>query len=226
MKNIVVIVGLSVFLFGCATPKEMYVPKVQNLSEPPVGTVANANIGDKLLTQGTLVERMAICFPGDQKFYMGSTITKGCFAKSSDDVGFEFYTTSTENGSGRAYDLLGVPLPYGLAVRKSDNAVCPVGVTGNASTMGCKVGLNFEKKNWASSNTDSFQQTLIYNGKVGNKINIAYREFSSNLARPAFNNDVEYDLSQSKQIGYKGALLEVIDANNQSITYKVIKNFN
>ncbi|CAD9197495.1 hypothetical protein QAC21B_03669 [Acinetobacter bohemicus] len=72
----------------------------------------------------------------------------------------------------------------------------------------------------------SFQQTLIYSGKVGNKINISYREFSGSLARPAFNNDVEYDLNQSRQIGYKGALLEIADANNQSITYKVLKNFN
>ena len=61
---------------------------------------------------------------------------------------------------------------------------------------------------------------------MGNKINIGYREFSSNSARPAFNNDVEYDLNESKQIGYKGALLEVIKATNQDITYKVLKNFN
>ena len=91
---------------------------------------------------------------------------------------------------------------------------------------GCRDGLQFEKRNWTVAGSNSFQQTLLYNGKVGNKINIAYREFSSDLARPAFNNDVEYDLSESNQIGYKGALLEVIEANNQMIKYKVIKNFN
>lgn len=39
-----------------------------------------------------------------------------------------------------------------------------------------------------TKDTNSFQQTLIYNGKVGNKINIGYREFSGDLARPAFAN--------------------------------------
>jgi hypothetical protein len=73
---------------------------------------------------------------------------------------------------------------------------------------------------------NAFQQTLIYSGKIGNKVNIGYREFSRNMARPAFNNDVEYDLSESNQIGYKGALLEIIDANNQNITFKVLRNFN
>ncbi len=43
------------------------------------------------------------------------------------------------------------------------------------------------------------------------------------MARPAFNNNVEYDLSESPIIGYKGAKLEVIEANNQFIKYRVIE---
>ena len=77
----------------------------------------------------------------------------------------------------------------------------------------------------SKASQDSFQQTLLYSGRVGNKINVSYREFSSSMARPAFNNDVEYDLDDSNIIGYKGALIEVLDADNQSITYKLIKNF-
>jgi hypothetical protein len=37
------------------------------------------------------------------------------------------------------------------------------------------------------------------------------------MARPAFNNDVEYDLSESKLIGYKGAQFEVIEASNRAL---------
>ncbi|MGH1391412.1 MAG: hypothetical protein ACRAUZ_14840, partial [Aeromonas jandaei] len=60
---------------------------------------------------------------------------------------------------------------------------------------------------------------------IGNKINIGYRESSNDIARPAFNNDVEYDLNESKEIGYKGAIVEIISADNQKITYRVIKSF-
>lgn len=84
---------------------------------------------------------------------------------------------------------------------------------------------DFEVAKRAGARDASFQQTLIYSGRIGNKINIGYREFSNNSARPAFNNDVEYDLSTSNQIGYKGALLEVLKADNSSITYKVINSF-
>lgn len=82
------------------------------------------------------------------------------------------------------------------------------------------------KKDIVEVEKDSLQQTLIYNGKSGNTISIGYREFKDNLARAAFSNDVNYDLKDSKTIAYKGAVIEVIKADNQSITYKVIKNFN
>ncbi len=69
-------------------------------------------------------------------------------------------------------------------------------------------------------------QSLIYSGKVGNKIKLGYREFSNNLARPAFSNDVEYDLTESTIVGYKGARIEVIEATNQYIKYQVLQSFN
>ncbi|MFC1542336.1 hypothetical protein ACFL4M_00420 [Pseudomonadota bacterium] len=86
--------------------------------------------------------------------------------------------------------------------------------------------VEFNRGKKALANSNSFQQTLIYSGGMGNKINVGYREFSSDYARPAFNNNVEYDLKESKVIGYKGAQLKIIEATNQYIKYIVIRNFN
>lgn len=72
---------------------------------------------------------------------------------------------------------------------------------------------------------DSLQQTLLYNGKIGNRITLAYRELQNNIARPAFSNSVEYDLSESNVIGYKGARLEIIKATNTEITYRILSDF-
>ena len=72
---------------------------------------------------------------------------------------------------------------------------------------------------------DSFQQTLIYSGKVGNRISLSYREFAGGIARGAFTNTAEYDLSESNTIGYQGAQIEVIEATNQLIRYRVVSNF-
>lgn len=84
----------------------------------------------------------------------------------------------------------------------------------------------FERRKKLFAHAGSFEQTLIYGGKLGDKINIGYRQFSGNMARPAFSNNVEYDLSESMLIGYKGAKIEVIEATDQHIKYKVIENFN
>ncbi len=37
---------------------------------------------------------------------------------------------------------------------------------------------------------------------------------------------MEYDLSESMTIGYKGAQIEIIEATNELIRYKVLRNFN
>ncbi len=90
----------------------------------------------------------------------------------------------------------------------------------------CKTVQDIERTKRSVLAQDAFQQTLIYNGRVGSKINIGYREFSNNTARPAFNNNVEYDLTESTRIGYKGADLEVLEATNQHIKFKMLSNFN
>lgn len=41
------------------------------------------------------------------------------------------------------------------------------------------------------------------------------------MVGPAINNNVEYDMSESAQIGYKGTLLEIIETTNQHTKYKV-----
>jgi hypothetical protein len=72
----------------------------------------------------------------------------------------------------------------------------------------------------------NFQQALLYTGKEGNVIKMTYREYSGNLSNLAFTVDVTYDLSESKTISFRGAKLEVIEATNTSIKYRVINNFN
>jgi len=53
-----------------------------------------------------------------------------------------------------------------------------------------------------------------------------YREFKDNLARPAFTQEVTYDLQIGDEIGFKGARFKILEANNTQIKYIAIKNFN
>ena len=70
---------------------------------------------------------------------------------------------------------------------------------------------------------ESFQRELVYSGVAKGVITILYREFASGIARPAFSQEVRFDLSEGSEIGYKGARFKVLRANNLGITYTITK---
>lgn len=70
---------------------------------------------------------------------------------------------------------------------------------------------------------DSFQRELVYSGVSKGVVTILYREFNGNTARPAFSQELHFDLGEGYEIGYKGARFKVTKANNVGITYQVTK---
>jgi len=71
----------------------------------------------------------------------------------------------------------------------------------------------------------SFSQELIYNGRVDRNLRFIYREYTKGLAREPFTQEAQYDLATSNIIGFKDVTIEVIEATNSSITYKVLSHF-
>lgn len=74
----------------------------------------------------------------------------------------------------------------------------------------------------------SFKAEIVYSGKVGNNIKAIYREYymekGKSFARPAFSQELSYNLAESKVIAYKSIRIEIIKANNSSIRFKVIED--
>lgn len=220
MKKFLISLG-CMGLVGCASPKYNYQAIPQNVSKPPLGVVSEASVGDKLLEQGIFIEREALYIPETKK-NGGYTYNQGYYLKTGDDNKGQYFQAINMIPNGGNIQKNFIVDPFKALMLDSKNQICVITVF-NAKSCTDDHSAKLLKIGVAADN--SFQQTLIYSGKIGNKINIGYREFSSNMARPAFNNDVEYDLSQSKEIGYKGAILEIIEATNRGITYKVIRNF-
>lgn len=67
-----------------------------------------------------------------------------------------------------------------------------------------------------------FRRELVYSGTAQSTLSVLYREFVDDFARPAFSQDLKYDLNRGSTIGYKGARFEVLSVGNTSITYKVL----
>lgn len=221
--RLILLILFSSFLFGCASPDYNYQAAYTNISEPPLDSVNTAYVGDVLVRQGRYSVHDAVYVPNKIEVSWAYDILPGYYLKKGQDEDTETFLPSPE-ADGGGVDKAALADPWeAIMTYNGEQKICVVTVF-NATA--CESEANFDHVEKQVLSANSFQQTLIYSGKVGNKINIGYREFSNNVARPAFNNDVEYDLSSSQIIGYKGARLEVIEATNEYIKYKILKNFN
>lgn len=84
-------------------------------------------------------------------------------------------------------------------------------------------GIPFTKSVYQRWDELSFKKELVYTGISQNVVSVMYREYQNDMARPAFSQDLKYDLSQSKTVGYRGSRFEIIKATNQGLTYKTLK---
>lgn len=98
---------------------------------------------------------------------------------------------------------------------------------GTVSTVREWVGVLNSPDGWRVSqkaSEDFVRKELLYSGKSANTIKVSYREFRGGYAAPAFSQNLEYDLNESRTVNFQRFTLEVISATNQAITYKVLKD--
>lgn len=65
---------------------------------------------------------------------------------------------------------------------------------------------------------------LIYSGKSGTTVEVAYREFRGGYAAPAFSQNLKYDLQGSAVISFQEFRIKVLEATNNAITYQVVSD--
>ena len=100
----------------------------------------------------------------------------------------------------------------------------------NAVTMalgGSSIGgrIAFEPAEYVDMTHPNLKQELIYNGKVGSSIKFMYRELRRGLVSDPLTQDLQYDLKEGRNIEFKGARLEIIEATSRKLVYKVISFF-
>lgn len=215
MAKLLLTAILFMLLSGCAVSYTPADKRTQAFDDPEIGQVTTAHVGDRLIHKGVVTEEEVVAVKSvvDGVMY---DIMPGVYPQLGYVEGERFYSPV-----GIVRGAFSDPVQLLSIQEKSPGQLCVV--TEFAARL-C-YDADFEVKMRTVETEASFQQTLIYSGRIGDKINIAYREFSNSAARPAFSNNVEYDLSASNEIGYKGAVIEVIKANNSEIIYKVLRSF-
>lgn len=201
LKKVTVLATLlvAVLVVGCVSKRPS-----ASFTFPEIGSVATKGVGESMLMQGTGQLVYDLVIPQDEVI--------GAFTLRKGQYPFEAENSNRIKFKREKQDV------YFL---KADNTICVDGdKKEQCSAIQYSLLTQLSKKS-----ANSFQQTLLYNGKIGSRITIAYREFKDDMARAAFSNEVAYDLSESMILGYKGSRIEIIKATNTEITYKVLSSF-
>lgn len=223
------LLSVSLALVACNAPSVVISPTKKFISIPEVGVEMTANLGDFLLRQGyymtsdgievTELSRAKLdgsfkCFlihPGKYaRVGLGDDLDYFSIVEGIGKVSYEGSICSAQNP------------PKFLAVNRRSGKLAVIDGIGQFVQADSSPFIRTEVV--VASESD-FQRVLIYNGKRGENIQVGYREFSRNLARPAFSNEISYDLSESSLVGYKEARIRIIEATNSTITYVVEKGF-
>jgi hypothetical protein len=205
-------VAIAAFgLCGCAGQMPT-TSSEQHITRPEIGSIQTKEVGEALFEMITARTYDGIVFPPGTRVEDAVSFTvepTGPFVLTSRPG------ASDENYCGPAIAVhnvwgdLNLPIPeYCLSGSRLRQRGTP-----------------FTRQAVTKVEADNFQRQLLYEGKVGNELRLSYREFRGDLARPAFSQELTFDLGSGSIVGVKGARLEVLEVNNLGIRYRVLQPF-
>lgn len=226
------ILPILLFTFGCATNPNLnfIVPSKTLVDQPSIGEITTAELGNTILSKGEIYENDAIRTFGsvtngnDGVWLLRITVAKGVHPLKYIDANWNYYS----GPNVEVYDALaGSTLKYGgLRVSRNDLSKVQIYIDSAVSLAGDpSEPVKYELTKARAVDQPSFVQELIYNGRVQDNLRFVYREFSNDLARPAFSQEAHYDLSEGNVLGFKGVRIEVLEATNTFVRYRVLKTF-
>ncbi len=225
-------------LSGCATPQVHGNLRIQTI--PELNKITTVEIGQTIISRAFVIVTPAIRVLNETIDPISPTpIPSGLFTLSKKDDKGSYYDSGKKlersdweliphvfmykaierAATGQKVGSIGVFIPH-------DTSKPAVGYIADGDTKGTVPILNIQnttKEEWSEG---SFKRDLVYAGISKNIITILYREYKDNIARPAFSQEIKYDLDEGKIIGYQGSRFEIINANNTGITFKVLKEIN
>ena len=217
--------SLTAFLINCA--RNPIVSEFDIIEYPSLNLPQRAASGETIFEKSQLYsyDELELLAPTDCHF-VGMTVMTILPGKLQeqfeDDNGVYFYTDKFKNGPSSYYTHAGIFIPknntsghFAFAVKDSPDSLV---------ILSCDT-LNFQKTKKYDHSKPSFKQELIYNGRHDDTIKFVYRELTSEFLRNVFSQDIQFDLSESKIIEFKGVKIEIIEASDNYLEYKVLSSF-
>ena len=220
-------IATLILVSGCATQKTIIAPSLTIIDMPKLGEERTSELGETLVEKGKVYTydgvRLENTVSAGDGFILKKFTLQPCSMKANmyDDDRIYYTTDKLE-----VYDaLLGTHMQIGgLAISKSESKQISFHTNGIAVLTPSPEPI-LTKVKITDLERPNFRQELIYNGRSGDTLKFLYREYTSEILRAPFSQDVQYDLKDGKTIGFKGARLEIIDATNIKLKYRVLSSF-
>ncbi|WP_431287173.1 hypothetical protein [Roseateles chitinivorans] len=237
-------INYSLFLLGamllaaCGNPPRMIAPRQESSSTervvalPEIGAKAKAEVGANMFEQyrerTTVYTRAVLLDAARAKMDMNQTLNipagaQTLIARTYDLENFEAACFSRgSSGLTGSYDVCLVDQDrdgvFDSATFSQRKKFFP---------LEAPVRFNRETVNDRKIELPDFKYVVLYQGISRGTIKVSFREFKNDLARPAFTQDVFYDLNTDGTgvIAFKGARIAVDEATSTNITYRVLKPF-
>ena len=216
-----------VMLSGCSTPKQTINPQLRIINLPPLGEERTSELGETLVQKGKFYTYEGIQLEntvsaGGGFFLKKYTLSPGTLIANMFDDKRTYYTTNKLE----VFDaMIGAQMRLGgLAISKTNEKDVKFHSNGILVLTPEPVPI-FSKIQITDVERPNYRQELIYNGRSGDTLKFLYREYSTDIVRAPFSQDVQYDLKDGNIIGFKGVRLEVIDATNIKLKYRVLASF-
>lgn len=225
MKRLISVIILLVCFHSIAQLKT--IPrKVRNYNTVNLNQSTSTEIGEKMIEKGIEYYQDAYKITSIPRQF---SITLIPFPYQVGDI---LPLSATNKGRELYFDTDKIPpftsLKYTIGISKSETGnYIPYAKSVNGFKEKYIEGFKAEPTEYVDPKCrDCFKKEFVFNGKAGNSLKFVYREYINDMARPAFNQDLQYDLSESNIIGFKGMRIEVIKATNTAIYYQVLSSFN
>jgi hypothetical protein len=215
--NLAILTATICIFAGCSTIQNYPITPIYSAeNKPEVGLSHTAKIGQALASSVYGAKSPLLIF--DKPFiYKGDAITV------REDYPAQKVLQYGQNEKYRFFGPLEGPLAgvmYGVSKLAGRDVLLYLGKTYPIEAT-YTIG-----EGWAtSSNVEFFKQEFIYNGKNGDNVKFLYREYTNNQIRGGFTQNVEYDLKDSKIVGFRNLKFEIIQVDNVEINYSIIHPF-
>ena len=235
LKNLILVLLGMIIVCGCSTGFRQighYSPdsniETQILKNYKLGEEKKVYIGDNIIEYShlKLLHKDSIKFKAIADSNTRVKISKGAIyeVKHRDLEDNGLYICASNHTSGG----------FHIKINKSGEILDPhpyykdsFGFHNHAALYVGEAGLKYfspiteKKEEYAPG---SFKQEIVYAGLSGTTLNITYKEYKNDIARPAFFQNITYDLNNSKIIRYKNIKIQIFEASNSQIRYAVLED--